>query len=161
MSYEQYVNYPSIDASEFHDFEEHDRNIGFFASFENEALNIIEGEKITAPEEYKGEVFTQALNRTKIYVAGLSTSVEKMLGAMACGCLLITNNDTVLKEMGYVDNIHYSFYTTSQDLKEQVEFFLQRESRRKRMVTARNGQYFTTENHTDLKREETKNSNTI
>ena len=147
---DKYNGLPSIDASMFNGYPEDERFYSFFFDGKIiDSVEMLEMEKIMAETEYHGELLSLALRNTKIFIATHETIIERILAAMASGCLVLapTCNLNSIEKFDLKDNVHCSLYQSNQDLREQIEFFLH--DRLKRVCTARNGQYFVTSNHTD------------
>ena len=147
---DKYNGLPSIDASMFNGYPEDERFYSFFFDGKIiDSVEMLEMEKIMAETEYHGELLALALRNTRIFIATHETIIERILAAMASGCLVLA---PICSRGGFEmfdlkDNVHCSLYQSNQDLREQIEFFLH--DRLKRVCTARNGQYFVTSNHTD------------
>lgn len=148
----KYSGLPSVDTEIFHGYSEDPRHYSFFFDGENtEAIDMLEMDKIVAADEYQGELLALVLRDTKIFIATKETLEEKVLAAMASGCLVLVPVFHVLEVFDLKDNVHFSFYQSNQDLREQIDFYLH--DNKKRVCTARRGQYFVTSNHTDKMRQ--------
>ena len=146
----KYNGLPSVNTEIFNGFPEDERFYSFFFDGEKtEAVDMLEMEKIMASDEYHGQLLALVLQSTKIFIATAESLRDKVLAAMASGCVVLAPacSSDGLKKFDIEDNVHLSFYTSNQDLREQIEFFLH--NRIKRVCTARNGQFFVTSNHTD------------